>query len=61
MQTTKGYLHLAGVVFRDDANAIEVRLLGDRNGVESSTHLSESQPTEDDPASLNSAVESRAD
>jgi integrase len=29
MQTTKGYLHLAGVVFRDDADALERRLLGD--------------------------------
>jgi integrase len=28
MQTTKGYLHLAGVVFRDDAAALERRLLG---------------------------------
>jgi integrase len=28
MQTTKGYLHLAGVVFRDEASALERRLLG---------------------------------
>jgi integrase len=28
MQTTKGYLHLAGIVFRDDAAALEQRLLG---------------------------------
>ena len=28
MQTTKGYLHLAGVVFHDDASALERRLLG---------------------------------
>jgi integrase len=28
MQTTKGYLHLAGVVFREDASALERRLLG---------------------------------
>ena len=28
MQTTKGYLHLAGVVFPDDASALEQRLLG---------------------------------
>jgi hypothetical protein len=28
MQTTKGYLHLAGVVFRDDAQNLERRLLG---------------------------------
>jgi hypothetical protein len=29
MATTKGYLHLAGVVFRDEADALERRLLGD--------------------------------
>jgi hypothetical protein len=28
MQTTKMYLHLAGVVFRDDASALERRMLG---------------------------------
>jgi hypothetical protein len=28
MSTTKGYLHLAGVVFRDEASALERRLLG---------------------------------
>jgi len=28
MKTTKGYLHLAGVVFRDEAEALEKRLLG---------------------------------
>jgi integrase len=27
MSTTKGYLHLAGVVFRDEADALERRLL----------------------------------
>jgi integrase len=30
MQTTKQYLHLAGTVFRDEANALEERLLGGR-------------------------------
>jgi hypothetical protein len=40
MSTTKGYLHLAGVVFRDEADALERRLLGDTDmeqpqGVES--------------------------
>jgi hypothetical protein len=29
MSTTKQYLHLAGVVFRQDADALERRLLGD--------------------------------
>ena len=28
MTTMKGYLHLAGVVFRDEASALERRLLG---------------------------------
>jgi hypothetical protein len=28
MTTTKRYLHLAGVVFRDEADALERRLLG---------------------------------
>ncbi len=28
MKTTKKYLHLAGVVFRDEAAALERRLLG---------------------------------
>jgi hypothetical protein len=30
MSTTKKYVHLAGVVFRDDADALEARLLGER-------------------------------
>jgi hypothetical protein len=28
MQTTKRYMHLAGVVFREEADALERRLLG---------------------------------
>ncbi|HJS49365.1 MAG TPA: hypothetical protein VJ745_03505 [Gaiellaceae bacterium] len=31
MQTTKGYLHLAGVVFHDEASAHERRLLGEQS------------------------------
>jgi site-specific recombinase XerD len=42
MQTTKLYLHLAGVVFRDEADALERRLLG---AVESSTELSAPERT----------------
>jgi integrase len=30
MKTTKHYLHLAGVVFRDEAEALERRLLGEK-------------------------------
>lgn len=44
MKTTKTYMHMAGVVFRDEADRLEARLLG----VESSTHLSESEGTEHD-------------
>jgi hypothetical protein len=45
MRTTKTYLHLAGVVFREEAERLEARLLG----VEGSTPLSESESTEHDP------------
>jgi integrase len=45
MKTTKNYLHLAGVVFRDEAEALERRLLGEvSTGV--STDLSRSEITE---------------
>ena len=44
MKTTKRYLHLAGVVFRSEADALEQRMLGAdksrRSAVESSTDLS---------------------
>lgn len=42
MRTTKQYMHLAGVVFRDEAHALERRL---GLTVESSTRLAEPQPT----------------
>jgi integrase len=42
MATTRTYLHLAGTVFRDEAETLERRLLGP---VESSTDLSESEST----------------
>jgi hypothetical protein len=42
MSTTKRYLHLAGVVFRDEAEALERRLLNGSGPVESSTDLSAS-------------------
>ena len=38
MRTTQTYLHLAGIVFRDEAAALERRLLG-RAAVESSTDV----------------------
>jgi integrase len=57
MSTTKQYLHLAGVVFRQDADALERRLLG----VESSTHLSASEPTSAALNPLKQAVSEPAD
>jgi hypothetical protein len=39
MSTTRTYLHLAGTVFRDEAERLEVRLLGAAESVESSTDL----------------------
>jgi hypothetical protein len=45
MKTTKRYLHLAGVVFRDEAEALERRLLGEvSTGL--STDLSEPERIE---------------
>ncbi len=35
MATTKRYLHLAGTVFRDEADALERRVLGIASTVES--------------------------
>jgi integrase len=40
MGTTRTYLHLAGTVFRDEAERLEERLLGPADPVESSTDLS---------------------
>ncbi len=45
MGTTKRYLHLAGTVFRDEAQRLEDRVLG----VELSTDLSEPEVISDDP------------
>jgi hypothetical protein len=51
MRTTQTYLHLAGVVFRDEAARLERRLLGDQ-AVESSTDLSEPESTSRDSADV---------
>jgi integrase len=53
MQTTKRYLHLAGVVFHDDAAKLEARQLS----TELSTGLSAPQRTSDDPSGLESGLE----
>jgi hypothetical protein len=55
MRTTRTYLHLAGVVFPDEAERLEERLLGAVQGVERSTHLSESELISSEVASLNVA------
>lgn len=52
MGTTKRYLHLAGVVFRDEAAALERRLLSGAGGVESSTDLSAPDRISADPGDL---------
>ena len=57
MSTTRRYLHLAGVVFRQDADALERRLLG----VESSTHLSAPESTSDNINPLNKRLPDAAD
>ena len=44
MATTQRYIHLAGVVFRDEADALERRLLGTASG----TDMREPQTTSDD-------------
>ncbi len=51
MSTTQRYIHLAGVVFRDEADALERRLLG----TESGTKLYPTEVISDDPASPDTA------
>jgi integrase len=55
MSTTKRYIHLAGVVFADEALALERRLLGAGLSTEPSTRLTAPEPTEHDRAPLNHA------
>jgi hypothetical protein len=52
MATTRTYLHLAGVVFREEAAALERRLLGSGP----STDLSTSERISDDPNGVGSPV-----
>jgi hypothetical protein len=61
MATTKRYLHLAGTVFRDEAERLEDRLLGGALSTQPSTHLSAPEPTSADPAPLNQALSDRSD
>jgi integrase len=59
MTTTKRYLRLAGAVFPDQAEALERRMAGISTSV--STNLSAPEPTSEDSAPLNHAVEASAD
>jgi len=52
MATTQRYLHLAGVVFRDEADSLERRLRGTGGG----TDLSARDPISDDRERLESAA-----
>jgi hypothetical protein len=56
MATTKRYLHLAGTVFRDEAERLEQRLLGGGSSTEPSTNLSAPEPTSADSAPHENAV-----
>jgi integrase len=60
MSTTRRYLRLAGTVFPEEAEALERRMLG-FSSTEPSTRLSEPDPTEEESASLNHAVDAPAD
>jgi integrase len=59
--TTKMYLHLAGVVFPDEAQQLEDRLLGGRPFTQLSTHPRAPEPTSADLAPLNLAVSEPGD
>ena len=54
MKVTRRYLHLAGIVFHDEAEALEQRLgLGAELSTQLSTRLAEPKPIEDEPNGLN--------
>jgi hypothetical protein len=59
MATTKVYLKLAGVVFRDEAEQLERRLLG--LSTQLSTHIAAPDPVSADSAPLEKAVSAWAD
>jgi hypothetical protein len=61
MRTTQRYLHLAGVVFRDEADTLERRLLGTKLSTELSTDLSASQRIERYENGLNKPDSASAD
>jgi integrase len=57
LKTTKTYMPMAGVVFGDEADRLEARLLG----VESSTHVSGSEGTEQERSHVTMRVDERVD
>jgi integrase len=57
MATTRTYLHLAGTVFRDEANALESRMLGTRI----STHASEPETTREQLSGSTKRVDDSGD
>jgi integrase len=59
MATTRRYLRLAGTVFPDEAEALERRMLG--VSTNPSTNLSAPEPTSEDSAPLNHAVDASAE
>ena len=61
MSTTKRYLHLAGTVFRDEAERLEQRLLGGGFSTPVSTHLRAPEPTSPDPAPHQNAASDTPD
>jgi hypothetical protein len=61
MATTNRYLKLAGVVFREEANALEERLLGASLSTASHTDLRELQPTSSDAGTLSETESALSD
>jgi hypothetical protein len=61
MATTRTYLHLAGTVFREEAERLENRLLGGGTLYQPSTHLAAPEPISADPAPHEQAEFGRAD
>jgi hypothetical protein len=58
---TKRYLHLAGTVFRDEAEALERRLLGGQPSTELSTNLTAPDSTSVDLTGRSEAESHAAD
>jgi len=62
MKTTRTYLHLAGVVFREEAERLEARLLGTAElSTPLSTRMGEPESTEHDPAPASMRLDGPAD